>query len=146
MAMAHAPADPRAERDAPGLPLWKCALLAMGVSAAINAVLYLLGAALGAFPREVVVPNAGGPMTLMPVVTASVVGVLGGTAVFALLRRFVVRPVRVFVLVAVVVLFLSFVTPFTIPGAPPAMIAVLEAMHVVVAAVTVWALAKAAPR
>lgn len=145
MAMAHAPADPRAERDAPGLPLWKAALLAMGVSAAANTVLYLSGATLGAFPREVGVPNAGGPMTLAPVLVASVVGVLGGTAVFALLRRFIVRPVRVFALVAVIVLFLSFVTPFTISGAPPAMIAVLEAMHAVVAAVTVWALAKTAP-
>lgn len=41
----------------------------------------------------------------------------------------------VFRILAVVLLALSFVTPFSIPGAPVGMIAALELMHVIAAVV-----------
>ncbi len=41
---------------------------------------------------------------------------------------------------------LSFITPFTIPGAPAAMILTLLIMHVVAAAIIIWVLTTLAPR
>jgi hypothetical protein len=47
------------------------------------------------------------------------------------------RPVRNFRVLATIVLVLSFATPFTMHGAPPAMVATLLLMHVVAAVVVV---------
>ena len=55
----------------------------------------------------------------------------------ALLGRFSRRPFRIFVAMAVLVFLLSLYTPFIIPGAPLAMIAALELMHLVAAVVIV---------
>jgi len=73
-------------------------------------------------------------------------GVLGAVLVFAILRRFARRPVRIFRVVAVIVLVLSFVPdlwllaardrlPF--PGATLQSVATLMFMHVVAAAIAV---------
>ena len=108
-------------------------LLAALVAAAANAIVYLVAAASGAIPQDVVV-NGQGPITLPMVVTASVFGAVAATVVYALVGLFARRPVRVFRVVAAVALVLSFVPPFTIPGAPAAMIATLLLMHVIAAA------------
>ena len=123
------------------------ALLAAVAAAVANGVVYLAAAAAGAMPQDVVV-NGQGPITLPIVAAASVQGAVAAAVVYALLCRFARRPVRVFRVVAAVVLVLSFVTPFTIPGgAPVPMILALEAMHVVAAAVVVGLLTTlAAPR
>jgi hypothetical protein len=78
------------------------------------------------------------PLTLGPVVISSMVGVLGATVVFAIVVRFARRPVRLFRMIAVVVLLLSFLNPIlALPGASLQIILTLEFMHVVVAAVSV---------
>lgn len=115
------------------------ALVAAGGSAAINALIYLIGGAFGAFPSDVFV-QPGQTLTIVPVIMASIIGALGGTAAFAALARFTRRPITLFRIIAAVVLVLSFVSPFGIPGAPVAMIVALELMHIVSAAVVVWAL------
>ena len=111
-------------------------LLAALVAAAANAVVYLVAAAAGAMPQDIVV-NGQGPIALPVVATMSAFGAVAGTVVYALVGRFTRRPVRVFRVVADVALVLSFAGPFTIPGAPAAMIATLLLMHVVAAAVVV---------
>jgi hypothetical protein len=110
--------------------------LAALVAAAANAVVYLVAAAAGAMPQDIVV-NGQGPITLPVVATMSAFGAVAGTGVYALVGRFARRPVRVFRVVAAVALVLSFAGPFTIPGAPAAMVATLLLMHVVAAAVVV---------
>ena len=106
-----------------------------GVGAAVvNAVIYLLAAAVGVGWAEAVVPGRG-QITLGAVVFSSLVPALVGAAVFALLARFTRRPVRNFRVLAAVVLVLSFVTPFSVPGAPAAVIVVLILMHVAAAVV-----------
>lgn len=116
--------------------LVRVGLLAALVAAAANVALYIVAMAAGAMPQDVVV-NGQGPITLPMVVTASVLGAVGGTVVYAIIGRFTRRPVRVFWVVAVVALVLSFGGPFTIAGAPAAMIATLLLMHMVAAAVVV---------
>ena len=112
------------------------ALLTAVAAAAANAVVHLVAAAAGAMPQDVVV-NGQGPITLPIVAALSAQGAVAGAVVYALICRFARRPVRVFRVVAVVVLVLSLAGPFTIPGAPISMILALELMHVVAAAVVV---------
>ncbi|MGH3086667.1 MAG: DUF6069 family protein, partial [Rubrobacteraceae bacterium] len=87
------------------------------------------------------VPAASGesPITAGMVVVASVVGAVGATVVFAVIGLFSRRPARLFWIVSIVALVLSFVAPATI-GAPVAMIMSLEVMHVVAWAVIVGTL------
>ena len=123
--------------------LWAGPLAAI-LAAVANTVVYFVAYGLGAMPQDVAVQGSG-PITLEPVVFASVIGAVGAAVVFAsvalLARR---RPVRTFSVVAAVVLVLSFYTPFTIPGAPVAMVATLLLMHVVAAVVIVGVLARLA--
>ena len=98
-----------------------------------NAVVYLLASVLWAMPLDVVVQGHG-PVTLGAVVSISFVPRLLGALLFAVMGWFTGRPVRTFRVVAAVVLVLSFATPFTLPGAPLAMIAALLLMHVIAAA------------
>ena len=109
--------------------------LALVLAVSANALVYLVASSLGAMPQDVDA-NGQGPITLPMVVVMSAVGAVAGTLVYALVGRFVRRPVRVFRLVSAVALVLSFVGPFTIPGAPAAMVAALLLMHTI-AAVTV---------
>jgi hypothetical protein len=120
-------------------------LLAGAVAAAANAIVYLVAAAAGAMSQDIVV-NGQGPITLSMVATMSAFGAVSGTVVYALIGRFARRPVRVFRVVAAVALALSFAGPFTIPGAPAAMVATLLLMHVVAAAVVVGLLTTMAAR
>ena len=78
------------------------------------------------------------PLTLGPVVVSSVVGALGATLVFAVVGRFARRPIRLFRIIAVVVLVLSFLNPVVaLSDAGLLMILTLEFMHVVAAAISV---------
>ncbi len=125
------------------LPLWKAGLIAAAAAAVVNIAIYYAGLPAGAFPRDVLVPNANQPFTIFPILTASLIGVTMGLLLFALIRRFSRKPLRIFIPLAVVVGLLSFYLPFTIPGAPLLMVLLLNLMHVVAAAATLWAAAKA---
>lgn len=114
-------------------------------SAAANALVYFVAAALGALPSSYIIPSAGQPLSLPPVLLLSAVGAVGGTVVFALITRMFRRPVRLFNIIALVVLVLSFATLWGAPGAPPAMLFTLGLMHVVAAAATMGALTMLAP-
>jgi hypothetical protein len=85
------------------------------------------------------VKGSGGHLGLQQVIFASVIEVVGGTAIFAMValltrRR---RPILAFRIVAAVVLAPSLSTPPTIPGAPVLMVLTLEMMHVVAAVIIV---------
>jgi hypothetical protein len=126
------------ERIAYGKLPW-VALLAALTAAVANALVYFAASGLGFILQSVLVPTPSREhsLTVAPVVVSSVVGAIGGAVVFAIIGLFARRPVRLFRIVATVVLVLSFATPLTIPGAPVAMILSLEVMHVVAWAVTV---------
>lgn len=116
--------------------LWVAPAAAVAAALA-NSFVYLVSSVVGAIPEDVTVGSSGAPITLVPVIVSSVVGVLGAAAVLALLAWFSGRPARIFIIVSVVVLVLSFVTPFSISGAPVEMIVALLVMHVVAWAVAV---------
>ncbi len=112
------------------LPL--AVLLAAATAAVANSLIYFAASALGFIPESVLIPTAGGesPLTVGMVVITSVIGAVGAAIVFAGIGMFARRPVRLFRIVSIVVLVLSFATPLTIPGAPLAMILSMEVMHV----------------
>ncbi len=113
--------------------------LAALVASVINAGLYSIGEAFGAFPSDVLTP-AGMPITLAGVLALTVAGVLGAAVVYAVLGRTVRRPVRALVLVSVVVFAVMILPPFVIDGAPTVMIAMLQLLHLTTAVVAVGAL------
>lgn len=115
------------------------ALLAAAVATVANALIYFVASGLGTIPQGVLIPTASGetPLTVGMVAISSIIGAVGAAIVFAVIGLFSRRPVRLFRIVAVVVLVLSFAAPPTIPGAPVAMILSMEAMHVVAWAVIV---------
>jgi hypothetical protein len=129
-----------------GLPI--SALLAAVAAAVANSLIFFGASALGFIPQSVLIPTAGGesPLTLGMVAISSVIGVMGAAAVFAVIALFVRHPVRLFRIVAVLVLVLSFATPLTIPGVPLSMILSMEAMHVAAWAVIVGLLTNLARR
>jgi Family of unknown function (DUF6069) len=122
-----------------GRLLWAGPLAAVAAAVA-NAIVYFVASALGAMPQDVLVEGSG-PITLEPVVFASVIGAVGAVVVFAIVallaRR---RPIQTFNIVAALALVLSFYTPFTIPDAPVAMVVALLLMHMVAAVVIVGVL------
>ena len=84
------------------------------------------------------IPSDFQPLTLGPVIVSSIVGALGATIVFAVVGRFARRPIRLFRIIAVVVLLLSFLNPLVaLPGASLSILLTLWFMHVAVAAISV---------
>jgi len=105
-------------------------------AAAINAVVYLVASGLGAIPEDFVVGGSR-PVTLEALVFTSILSALVAAVLFTLFARFTRRPVRNFHAVVMIVLVLSFATPFALPGAPLAIAATLLLMHVMAAVVII---------
>ena len=124
------------------------ALLAALAAALANALVYFAASGLGTISQSVLLPSPMGfsPLTVSLVATTSVIGAIGASIVFAIIGLLARRPVRLFRIVAAVVLVLSFVMPATVPGMPVAMRMSLAAMHVVAWAVSVGLLTTLARR
>ena len=118
------------------------ALLAALAAAVANTLVYFAASALGTISQDVLLPSPMGvsPLTVGLVATTSVIGTVGAAVVFAIIGLFARRPVRLFRIVATVVLVLSSVMPATVPGVPMAMRLSLAVMHVVAWAVSVGVL------
>ena len=110
----------------------RAGLLAAILSAAANALVLSVASA---FFGSIAVPP-GQPLTLGPVVVASAVGAVGAAIALAVMSRLVRRPIRVFRIIAVVVLLLSFL-PIVLQGVAGPSAGTLILMHVVSAAIVV---------
>ena len=122
------------------------ALLAALAAAVANTLVYFAASALGTISQGVLLPSPMGMshLTVGLVATTTVIGAVGAAIVFAVIGLFARRPVRVFRIIAGVVLVLSFAMPATVPGLPVAMRLSLAVMHIVAWAVSVWLLTKLA--
>jgi hypothetical protein len=126
----------------PGLgAIWRNGVIAAVVAAVINAILFYIGAAAGGFPTSVLTPM-GVPITISTVLVATVVGILVGTLGYTILSRLTTNPNRWFTILAVIVLVLMVYNPFTLPGAPVLMIAILQIMHLVAGGAAIYFLAR----
>lgn len=112
------------------------------VSALINAVLFYGFHATGILSDLVYVrPNQ--PLTLAPVLMASLVPSLVGSLVFFLLEKFTSNGYRIFSILALTLAVLSLFSPFTVPvNVTLGYSLVLCVMHLVVAVVLVYVIGK----
>lgn len=119
--------------------IWRNGLIAAVVSALLNALLYFVGAAVGAFPADVITP-AGQPITVVPVILISVIAAIAGTVGYTVLSRLVANPNRWFTIITIVIFILMFFPPIQLQsaGAPLLMIVLLEVMHVVSAGAAIY--------
>ena len=116
--------------------LLKVAPLAALAAAAINAVLYFIGDAAGLMDKTVGMPGPDGTVqaiTVLPVLISSIIPVLLGAGLLALLNRFTANPLRIYGIVTIVMLVLFAANPFmAIPNMPMDMGIWLNVMHLVV--------------
>ena len=86
------------------------------------------------------------PLQVGPPLMFTIMGVLGAVIVYAIIGRISRRPIRLFRVIALVVLALSFIpdigllTTGMIPGTTPVAVASLATMHIVAGAITIWML------
>ncbi|MBA2690943.1 MAG: hypothetical protein H0U65_00405 [Rubrobacter sp.] len=132
----EAGSEARNTRIADGGIAWRrlplAALVAAAAASIANVLVLFAASGAGFITRDVLVPTAGGesPITTGMVVASSVAGAVAATAVFAGIGLFARRPMRIFRIVSVAALALSFAMPLTL-AAPVPMILSLEAMHIV---------------
>jgi hypothetical protein len=122
-------------------------LIAAVVGTVANVILFVIGRATGVIGDNVTLSNGqvfGAPavisMTIMPTILAAIL-----YAVLGAIGR-IRRPVTVFRVISLVILVLSFASPFTIPGVGAGFVFFLELMHIAAAAAIVWSLTTLARR
>jgi hypothetical protein len=127
-------------REHVGGSLWWGAMLAIGIAAVANAVLFTLAGLFGVALDVSLSPGQPPqPLPLGLVVFATVVPALLAAGLLGLLGRLTDRPVRLFQWIAVVVFVVSLAGPlFQAVGATATLILIL--MHLIAAAVIVGVL------
>ncbi len=107
--------------------------MAAAVSVIMNAILYFIFRGAGVFTDALLIqPNQ--PLTLVPIIISSILPSLIGASVFFLFEKYMNNGFKVFSIVALVLMVLSFANPFMgIPGISVAAGIALNIMHVVVA-------------
>ena len=119
--------------------LWSAGLRAALYSAFANAILVLVGAVAGIFPRLHVLPFTGGPFGLGTAALLSFAAALAGTAVYSLIWKRAERPLHVFGLLVSSVLLVSFAAPMFVDDWTAVRLTLIELTHLIVAGFTLWA-------
>lgn len=106
--------------------------IAAGAGAVVNAVIFLIFHAAGVITDDIMVqPNQ--PLSVGPVIFASILPTFFGILVFFLFERVTNNGFKIFAIISIILLLLSFVNPFMgIPGVTVAYALVLDFMHIVV--------------
>ncbi len=102
-------------------------------AAVINAVLFLIFRGTGVITDSIYVKPKE-PLTIVPVIMASIVPLVIGSFLFYLVERFTASGLKIFTVVALVLTAISLISPFTvIPGVTTGYALVLCLMHIVAA-------------
>ena len=98
----------------------------------INVILFIIFHAAGVITDNIfIAPNM--PLTVIPVIFSSVIPTLLASMVFFLFEKFSKQGFKIFTIISLVLLVLSFLNPFLkIPNVTIAYAIVLNVMHVVV--------------
>jgi MFS family permease len=115
--------------------LWWVTLLAIAAAAIANLIVYAIATALFATPRQF------SYLTPLNIVVSTAIYLIVAAIVYAVIGRFARRPIRVFRVVAIVALVLSFAMPLSAmqltPPADTTTVAILLVMYIVAAIITV---------
>lgn len=102
------------------------------ISATINSILFLIFHGAGVI-SDTIYPQPDMPMTIVPVIMASIIPSLIGSLIFFLFEKFTNKGYKIFSIVSIVLMVLSLYSPFTvIPGVTTGYALVLCVMHIVV--------------
>lgn len=108
-------------------------LLAGVAAAIINGILFVIFHVADVISDNIF-PQPGRPLTIAPVILASLLPLIIGSIIFYLFERLTVNGFKIFAALALVLMILSLASPFTmIPGATFSYSAVLCLMHIVAA-------------
>lgn len=107
-------------------------LWAAGVGVVINVILYFVGTSTGMISTTIPVTPDGQSFALPPVIIASIVPVFVAGLVYWLMSKWIGGYQRWFTILSVVLLVLSFASPFSVPDMPTSMAIILNLMHLVV--------------
>ena len=119
------------------------AAMAAGLSIIINAIIFFVCLATGIITDDIMVqPNQ--PLSILPVIISSTIPTFIGAFVFFLFEKYSENGFKYFSILAIVLLVLSFASPFTqIPGVTVAYALALNVMHIVVATSLLFFIKKA---
>jgi hypothetical protein len=108
-------------------------VIAAGCSAVINALLFFTFHASGVLSDTILI-QPGQPLTVVPIIMASILPSVIGASIFFLFEKYSANGFKIFSIISLILLILSFVNPFMgIPGVTIGYGIVLNVMHVVVA-------------
>lgn len=118
-------------------------LKAAGVATLVNAILFLTFKAAGVIVDTIFIqPNQ--PLTIAPIIFASIAPTLIATLVFFLFEKFTNNGFKIFRNISLVLMVISFVNPFMgIEGVTVGYALVLDIMHVVVVGSLLYFIGKA---
>jgi len=106
--------------------------IASGVSVVINGILFLIFHSTGILTDDIFIqPDT--PITIVPIIISSIIPTLIGASVFFLLEKYTQNGFKIFTILSVVLVGLSFINPFMLPKVTMGYAIALNVMHLVVA-------------
>lgn len=118
-------------------------LMAAGLATVVNAILFFIFKAAGIIVDTIFIqPNQ--PLNVVPVIISSIVPTIIATLVFFLFEKFTNNGFKIFRIIALVLMVLTFANPFMgIPGVTLGYAVALNIMHVVVVGALLYFIGKA---
>lgn len=122
----------------------KATLVSISLALAINLLLFSLMTSKGWLIADMSYTPANAPKSVGPIdiIYATVTPMILGALLYALLMRYTRNPNWVYWTFALLLLFLSFINPFMIPGIDISTAVCLNVMHVVCAVISATVLTK----
>lgn len=117
-------------------------LMAAGAATVINVILFLIFHATGIIVDTIFIqPNQ--PMTIVPIIISSIIPTLIATLVFFLFEKYTKNGFKIFRIIAIILMVLTFINPFVgIQGVTMGYAIALNVMHVVVVAALLYFIGK----
>lgn len=117
-------------------------LMAAGVATVVNAILFFIFHGAGIIVDTIFIqPNQ--PMTIVPIIISSIVPTLIATLVFFLLDKYTKSGFKIFRIIAIVLMLVSFLNPFMgIQGVTIGYAIALNIMHIVVVGALLYFIGK----
>lgn len=110
----------------------KAGLFAGLTATAINVILFFIFHATGVISDTIFI-QPGQPMTVVPIIMSSLIPSVIASLVFFLFEKFTKNGYRIFMIVSIVLMLVTFINPFVgIPGVTTGYALVLDLMHVFV--------------
>jgi hypothetical protein len=110
----------------------KAGLFAGLTATAINVILFFIFHATGIISDTIFI-QPGQPMTVVPIIMSSLIPSIIASMVFFLFEKFTKNGYRIFMIISIVLMLVTFINPFVgIPGVTTGYAIALDVMHVFV--------------